>query len=78
MPVENVDATFRSRQHTETHPGQIIGGDKIESVAADETGALPRHVISQNLVLVDVTHEEVIVILLGKRVGEVEAGTPVR
>ena len=77
MPVKNVDTTLRPRQHTEAHPGKIVSGDKIESVASDETGAFPRHVIRQDLVLMDVTHEEMIVILLGKSVGEVEAGAAV-
>jgi len=78
VPVEDVDATIRSNFHTEANPGEIVGGHEITPVSADVGGAIWFHVIGEDGMLVDVAHEELVVVFGGEGIGQIEAGSAVR
>ena len=76
VPVEDIDAPLGSRLDTETDPGQVVDRHKIVAMFTDVAGTLGFHDIGQHHVLVDITHEESVSILGGKRVRQVETRAP--
>ena len=77
VPVENVDASVGPDFHAEAHPGEVVGGHEVAAVAPDVGGAVGLHVIGEDGMLVDVAHEELVVIFGGKGVGQIESGSAV-
>ena len=78
MPVQNIDAPFRTNLDAESDPGQIIGRHEIIPMLTDKATSIWDQDVGQNGVFVDITHKQTIAILLWKSVCQVNSGTPMR
>ena len=63
MPVEDVNSPFWTSFQTKANPCKIVGRNEVFTVTTDIAGAFGLHDVSQELVLMDVAHEELVSVL---------------
>ena len=68
VPVEHIHVATRANLHAEANPLCIIGLHEILVVFTNETGAAWHQFICQHSMLMNISHEDFSLILVGKRI----------
>ena len=72
VPVEKIDTAFGADFDAEPDPREVVRRHEIVAVLSNKTGTFWFHDVCQYGVFMDVAHEQPIVVLLGKRVRQIE------